>query len=131
MMPYQNYVNPYQNYNYNMQPQMPQQMPQQADERIWVQNDTSAEAYLVAPSGFVRLWDSSGKFFYEKRADASGRPYPMKKYEYKEVNASDQIETTPKIDYMEEINALKERISALEKKGKPINAKSNTNDATT
>ena len=30
----------------------------------------SAEAYLVAPNGFVRLWDANKPMFYEKRADA-------------------------------------------------------------
>lgn len=58
-----------------------QQQPAQ-DERIWVQNETSAEAYLVAPNGFVRLWDSSRPVFYEKRADSTGRPLPMDVFEY-------------------------------------------------
>lgn len=53
------------------------------DERIWVQNQVAAESYLVAPNSFVRLWDSSKNVFYEKRADATGRPLPLEIYEYK------------------------------------------------
>lgn len=55
---------------------------QPTDERIWVQGQNAAEAYLVAANGFVRLWDSSKPVFYEKRADASGRP-SMEMFEYK------------------------------------------------
>lgn len=72
--------------NYNYMPQgrsIP--MVSSPDERIWVTSQGAAEAYLVAANGFVRLWDSSTNRFYEKSADYSGRPYPMKIYEYKEV----------------------------------------------
>lgn len=109
---------------YQTQPQQyqPQQIQQQQtqnqDERIWVQGEESAKAYLVAPNSFVRLWDSSEMRFFEKRADASGKPY-MEVYEYKlrgsnapnigVANANDAV------DYMKEIDALKQRIEALEK----------------
>lgn len=62
----------------------PQQMQQQSnpDERIWVQGQGAAEAYLVAPNSFVRLWDSQAPIFYEKRADQTGRPF-LEVFEYK------------------------------------------------
>lgn len=46
----------------------PQQMQQQTnpDERIWVQGQGAAEAYLVAPNSFVRLWDSQAPVFTKK-----------------------------------------------------------------
>jgi len=84
------YTNPYyqpnvMNYGVN-QPQFQQiqqqQQPTSTDERIWVQSEQAAEAYLVAPSSFVRLWDSNKPIFYEKRADATGKPFPMEIYEY-------------------------------------------------
>lgn len=114
------------------------QQPQSSDERIWVQGKNAAEAYLVAANGFVRLWDSNGQVFYEKRADASGRPY-MEAYEYKRIGAElPKTETESKSsmnDYMQEINSLKSRLATLEKRfndGGKINAdvsKSDANDS--
>lgn len=118
--------NPYQ-YQVTM-PQM-QQMPQiqtpaNPDERIWVQNETAAESYLVAPGGFVRLWDSAKQVFYEKRADNSGRPYPMDVYEY-----TRREEKTETVDYADMISKLEARIEALEgKRGKSNGTKSNADD---
>lgn len=134
-MPFYSNFGPYQNYSNQMIPQqqniMPGQMTTapQTDERIWVQNETAADAYLVAPNGFVRLWDNSKNRYYEKRADNSGRPFPMEIYEYKKVSANTVEIEENKIDYMEEINALKERISALEKRGKNNATKSNGDNA--
>ena len=109
------------NYGYypqaQQQPQQPQQMQQAQDERIWVTSQSSAEAYLVASNGFVRLWDSSCNRFYEKSADYSGRPYPMKVYEYKEVTGQE----TPSVNYVsqDEFTEFKDKvdqfISAFEK----------------
>ena len=94
------------NYGYNQPTQ---------DERIWVQNQTSAEAYLVAPNSFVRLWDSSLPRYYEKRADATGRPYPLEVYEYNQICQNEEIKDNKgKVDYSDEIKALNERISRLE-----------------
>lgn len=107
----------YQN-NQPQQMQTQQVQNQQTDERIWVQGEESAKAYLVAPNSFVRLWDSSEMRFYEKRADQTGKPY-MEVYEYKlrGSNAPNLALTNVSngIDYMKEINALKSRIEALEK----------------
>lgn len=124
MIPYSNYNTGFNGYNYApmMAPQ-PQQAAPQSDERIWVQNQTSAEAYLVAPSGFVRLWDSNAPRFYEKKADASGRPYPMEIFEYKKISPIlAPIPCEDVKDYGEEIKALNERITALEKRGEKNNA---------
>lgn len=91
---------------YRMQQQVPQQTAQ--DEKIYVQGRGSAEAYLVAPGGFVRLWDSTANIFYEKRADQTGRPY-METFEYKRC---DQIRQ--EANYEAQIKALEDRIAALE-----------------
>lgn len=101
-------------------PQVPQyQQPAPApDERIWVQNKTAADAYLIAPGGFVRLWSATEPVFYEKRADATGRPLPMDVYEYtKRTSGTVEPVKNETIDYKSEIEALKERIEALEQKG--------------
>ena len=86
------------------------------DERIWVQNETAAEAYLVAPNSFVRLWDSSKPVFYEKRADATGRPMPLEAFEYKrrEPKIAPLQEEVNNL-YMNELEDIKARLSALEK----------------
>lgn len=111
---------------------------QSNDERIWVQGKNAAEAYLVAANGFVRLWDSNGQVFYEKRADASGRPC-METYEYKRLGAElpkTGAESKSNVnDYSKEIDSLKVRLAALEKRlndGGRANAnvsESNANDS--
>lgn len=124
-----NFYQPYQQPQYQMQPQY--QAPQQTqpqDERIWVQNATAAEAYLVAPNSFVRLWDSSKPVFYEKKADMTGRPYPIEAYEYTKVTAAQQVQQSNAIDYSGEISALKRRIEALERGAMNEQSESNAND---
>lgn len=112
---------------------MPQQTAQ--DERVWVSNQQAAESYLLAPGSFVRLWDSSVNRFYEKRADATGRPLPMDIYEYSRVTAQTPIPNEESIKIsMDDINArfeeINSRIDKLEKvkKGTTSNAKSNSDD---
>lgn len=106
-----NYYNPF-NMQYQMPTYQPQQVQNNTDERIWVQNETSAEAYLLAPNAFVRLWDSNRPVFYEKRSDSSGRPFPMDIFEYKRLTP--HADAIPSVDYQKEIDALKSRIKALE-----------------
>lgn len=130
-------------YNQGMQQGMQQGFQgfgqqQSNDERIWVQGKNAAEAYLVAANGFVRLWDSNGQVFYEKRADASGRPC-METYEYKRLGAElpkTEAESRSNVnDYSKEIDSLKARLAALEKRlndGGRANAsisESNANDS--
>lgn len=100
------YPNNYGNNNYN----------QPVDERIWVQNQTAAEAYLMTPNSFVRLWDANQPIFYEKRTDATGRPLPLEAYEYskrKPIEAS--FDSGKAIDYKNELEALNKRVEALER----------------
>lgn len=111
---------------YGMQQMRPQymQQPQQnmvptqmsapsADDRIWVQGRGAAEAYLVAPNGFARLWDTTEQVFYEKRADASGRP-TMEDFEYSKRTAQKVMEKDMMADVNERMEALSRRIDKLE-----------------
>lgn len=41
---------------------------------IWVQGETGAKAYPIAPNTTVQLWDSEAQVIYLKSADASGMP---------------------------------------------------------
>lgn len=98
------------------QPIYQQPAPQQSqDNRIFVQNKTAADAYLMAPNSFVRLWDSGRNIFYEKRSDNMGRP-AMEAFEYRRITQ----DTAPypqgsTYSYVEQIKALESRISAIER----------------
>lgn len=110
----------YNNYGYNYQQNT------SSDERIWVQNAQAAEAYLVAPNSFVRLWDSTKNVFYEKRTDSSGRPMPMECFSYEKIVTKTEAEVPQPDVWMEKINSLEVRIRALE----GVENESNGDDAT-
>ena len=75
------------------QPSMPSQ-PMQAQQPnnglIWVQGESGAKSYLVAPNATVMLMDSEGERFYLKSADASGMPLPLRIFDYKERTTAAQ-----------------------------------------
>ena len=88
-MAYNNYYpaayQPY--YPQTMQSQMAQnnyalqQNNQQNNPIIWVQGESGAKSYLVAPNQTVTLWDTESQTIYIKSADASGMP-SMKVLDY-------------------------------------------------
>lgn len=92
------------------------------DDRIWVQGQGAAESYLMAANGFVRLWDSTAPVFYEKQADAQGKPLPLHIFDYTERTAAPRTAPVgpqaPQVQYvtLEEFNALADRLTALENK---------------
>lgn len=94
-----------------MQPQAPQPMQ---DDRIWVANEQAADSYQIVPNGFVRLWDSNQPVFYEKRADATGRPLPLVAYEYKARMATAPVATPPVNDWEDRLKAVEEKLKAME-----------------
>ena len=131
-MPYyygNGYYNPYtqdQMQQLRNQQMVSAQMPiQSQDDKIFVQGELAAQAYLVAPGSFVRLWDSTQNVFYDKRADASGRPY-MEVYDFKKRdNLTTQVNTEhiPTVNYDEKINALSKEIETLKGKIEEIDRK--------
>ncbi len=89
------------------------------DDRIWVQGEGAATSYLMAPNGFVRLWDSTAPVFYEKQADAQGKPLPLRIFDYTERTAAPKTAPqAPRPQYVtiEQYNALVDRLTALENK---------------
>lgn len=116
MPPYQSPTMGYPQPQFQMpQPQQNVAQPQ-ADDRIFVANIDAANAYLVAPGGFARLWDSGVNRFYEKRADLSGRQFPMMVYEYREYKpAPEQPTALP--DYESRFKAIEDRLAAFESRG--------------
>lgn len=69
----------------------------------WVQGESGAKSYIVAPGSTALLMDSEAQVFYIKTADASGMP-SMDVYDYK------KREQKPSAD----LTALEARIAALE-----------------
>lgn len=61
----------------NMQQQIQQyqqNQPQTPDERIWVQGEAGAKAYMVAAGCTVALWDSEQQRIYLKSVNLNGVP---------------------------------------------------------
>ncbi len=129
------YYNPYQNqYMSQMQvaqPNTPVQVPQMQaytpvqqnnNGLIWVQGESGAKSYLVAPNTTVLLMDSESQRFYLKSSDASGMPLPLRIFEYTEKaqNAPQRAPSSQSIDLSSfatkaELEAFKGEIEALVK----------------
>lgn len=65
-------------------PQMPSSQNTASNGLIWVQGETGAKSFIVAPGATVMLMDSEAQQFFIKTADASGMPLPLRVFEYKE-----------------------------------------------
>jgi len=83
------YQNPYLYQPYYPYPQPAQQ--QKDNGLVWVQGESGAKSYLVAPGATVLLMDSEGSKFYLKTADASGVPMPLRVFEYKEIGKQEPV----------------------------------------
>ena len=86
-------INTNQTQNAVVQPSMtsqPMQVQQPNNGLIWVQGESGAKSYLVAPNATVMLMDSEGERFYLKSADASGMPLPLRIFDYKERTTAAQ-----------------------------------------
>ena len=125
-MAYNNYYpaayQPY--YPQTMQSQMAQnnyalqQNNQQNNSIIWVQGESGAKSYLVAPNQTVTLWDTESQTIYIKSADSSGMP-SMKILDYTmreesahaaKIPPQNGFATKDDLDYLrKEIETLKAR----------------------
>ena len=84
-------------------PSQPMQVQQPNNGLIWVQGESGAKSYLVAPNSTVMLLDSENSAFYLKSADSSGMPLPLRIFDYKErINAPSQAAVASTIE--EKIN---------------------------
>lgn len=113
----------YQPMNFRQPPvqQQPIMVPPQ-EETLYVPNEQAAEAYMMVPNSFVRLWDANQPVFYEKRTDPQGRPYPMEKFTYqKAVETPAQQPEDLKTQFVtrEEFEALRAKLET--KKGEKKN----------
>ena len=100
------------------QPPQPQPQPNSSG-LIWVQGESGAKSFMVAPGQSVLLMDSEAMVFYIKTADASGVPLPLRTFHYTETVpgavAPEKPPEEPKPDYVtrEEFEA---RVAELLKK---------------
>lgn len=104
--------------SYQQQMQAPQiQVPAQSNDGIvWVQGESGAKSFLVAPNKSVLLMDSESEKFYIKTSDASGMPLPLRVFKYEEVKALNEPNTKPE-DYVTrtEYEDLISKIEDIEK----------------
>lgn len=102
---------------------IPQSQPQQINQGLlWVQGETGAKSYLVAPNSTVLLMDSENSRFYLKSADGAGMPN-MRIFEYKEITNtpqnvlqgqySNEKELNDKYVTREEYDGLKRQYEAI------------------
>ena len=81
-------------------PMASQPVQQQSSQIIWVSGEAGAKSYLVAPGNTVMLLDAENSVFYLKSADASGMPWPLRIFDYKErQNASVSEFKAPTSDF--------------------------------
>lgn len=117
----QQYYQNQQQYNQNQQYNQINQN-QSSNGIIWVQGESGAKSYLVAPNCTVQLWDSESQTIYIKSADASGMP-SIKILDYtirndqkeKNENNINQINADNNVNMESEIKDLNEKIQNMEK----------------
>ena len=85
------------NYNYPWTSygtsQIQSQQSQMNNGIIWVQGESGAKSYLIAPGQSVLLMDSEKDVFYIKSSDGSGMPMPLRVFEYTERTQQQQKQT--------------------------------------
>lgn len=111
-------------YRQQMAPQMPPQVPAVQEDTLYVPNEQAAEAYLMAPNSYVRLWDANQPVFYVKKTDAQGRPYPMEKYTYQKATeqpVEESKDLAVQFVTREEFEALRAKLEPRKDKGERKN----------
>ena len=102
----------YGNQMYQYQPMQPPTPPVPIkDERVWVQGEIGAKAYLVAPGNTVTLWDSEARRIWLKSVNAAGMPM-MQEITYNFVGEQPQTQ----MDMETRFAAIEKRLDALEPK---------------
>lgn len=83
---------------------------------IWVQGESGAKAYPVAPGNSIALFDSESDRFFIKSTDASGMPSPLRVFNYVEQKENNVISNTihTETDYVtrKEFEELVEKINS-------------------
>lgn len=78
------------------QPFQQQNVPQDDDDgMIWVQGESGANGYIVAPGKTVTLWDTDSQTIYLKTVDRTTRKPSTKILDYTERTPASQHRTLP------------------------------------
>jgi len=96
------------------QPQMPQNQGNNA--MIWVQGESGAKSYLVAPNTTVVLFDSESQSIYLKSADATGLPsMRVLDYTIRDQKAHNGVFSNPVGDFAtkDEMDALRAELEQI------------------
>ena len=93
--------------------QQPQILPQASSDIIWVQGESGAKSYPVAPGHSVALFDSEQQSFYIKSTDMSGVPLPLRKFNFTEEIPNQPAPSIPQTDFVTK-EELEERLSELQ-----------------
>lgn len=105
-------------------PQMyaqPSYQPQAAQNQgntgiIWIQGESAAKSYLVAPNSTVVLFDSESQTIYLKSADATGLPsMRVLDYTIRDQKTSNGVFSQPSGDYAtkQEMDALRAELEQI------------------
>lgn len=98
-------MQPVQNTQNNVQPS-PTQI-----SNVWIYNESEISNYPIAPNNAVRFWIANKQVFYEKSADATGKP-TLKVYEYTE-RAEQPVDGSKSDGGKDTPYAMKEDVAAL------------------
>ena len=99
-----------------------QQPVNNSSNMVWVQGESGAKAYPIAPGTSQVLFDSEAQIFYIKSADQSGMPQPLRIFNYAECNEADlkhEIDTSMFItrdEFNKVISSLKQKNNNNERK---------------
>lgn len=69
----------------------------------WVQGESGAKSYPIAPNQSILLMDSESNTFYLKSSDQSGMPMPLRIFDYTERVAqpkNEPVNAQPAPDYI-------------------------------
>ena len=92
---------------------------------LWVQGESGAKSFLVAPGNTVQLMDSEANRFYFKTTGPDGMPHPLRIFEYTEIfpeEVREQLQAANPVT-REEYDALKGKMEDLFKKIEQLSAK--------
>lgn len=98
---------------------------------IWVQGESGAKAYPVAPGNSIALFDSEKDRFFIKTADASGMPSPLRVFNYTEQTANVQTNTIQELpdeyvtrkefeEFVEKMSHKSQYVRKEKSNGKPL-----------
>lgn len=89
-----------------------QVMPRPTSSIVWVQGESGAKGYPVAPGNTVLLMDSESNKFYMKNIDTFGKP-SIKTYVYEEEKPVQEVPSQNDYVSRKEFDELKQKLDEL------------------